>query len=161
MGELATQRPPTKAELDQAYAAILDGKPLPQVSDPEVVSRAILERILTAETFEDAFAPQELTSWRDLLDVPVFVRSFHLNSSGFEQGSSVYAVCDLQRADGANWDDGRPTLTVTCGGRNVLAQLVKMLEKGWLDRPVAMIAKRTREGFDALWLESATNPLDE
>ncbi len=142
---------PSKAELERAYDAILNGTPLPQGGDPEVVSRAIVERILAAETFEDAFKPQELAAWREYLDVPVEVRSFHLNPTTYEVegGSSVYAVVDLARLD-----DGEH-MTVTCGGRNVLAQLVKMLEAGWMDRPVKLVGRQTAEGYQALWLEAA------
>lgn len=148
--ELASTFKASPEQIKQAYAAILDGEAIASYADPEVVSRAIVERIMGAETFDEAFRPQELAAWRDLLDVPVTVRSFHLNPSGFEgQGSSVYAVVDLVRMD-----DGEAA-TVTCGGRNVLAQLVKMLEMGWLDKPVRMIAKQTAEGYSALWLEAA------
>jgi hypothetical protein len=143
---------PTKKELAAAYSAILDGEPLAAggYADPDVISRAIVERILQAETFEDAFSPQDLTAWNELLGVPCKVQSFHLNPTGYEgAGSSVYAVVDIVRTDTGE------ALTVTCGGRNVLAQLVKMLEKGWFEHPVQMTAKGTSEGFQALWLVPA------
>jgi len=142
---------PTPAALKLAYAAILDGDKLPIASDPEAMSRAIVERIMNAETFEEAFQPQELKSWSDYLDKPVLVRTFKLNNSTFEGegGSSVYAVVDIADATTGEID------TVTCGGRNVLTQLVKMLEKGWLDKPVKLIAKQTAEGYQALWLQAA------
>jgi hypothetical protein len=147
--DVAKRTPPDKKQLAAAYAAILDGEKLPTIGDPEVMSRMILERILKAETFDEAFKPQTLDSWRDYLDVPVTVQEFHLNPSGYEQGSSVYAVVDLKRLD-----DGAG-LTVTCGGRNVLAQLVKMLEQSWTDKPVKLTAKTTGEGYQALWLVAA------
>ena len=135
--------------LQMAYAAILDGVPLPATVDPEVMSRAIIERIMHAETFDEVFRPQELEAWREAyLDVPVKVKGFHLNASGFdESGSAVYAVVDLVTPDGE-------LDTVTCGGRNVLVQLVKALEKGWLDRPVKMVERPTASGFKTLWLVS-------
>lgn len=149
--ELAKAASPEQIEL--AYQAILGDAELPAATDPEVVSRAIMERILAAETFEAAFAAQNLEGWREYLDVPVFVQGFHLNRSTYDApGSSpVYAVVDLTLAA-----DGEP-VTVTCGGRNVLMQLVKMLERGWFDRPVRLVAKQTAadHGGSALWLESA------
>ena len=147
--ELATKA--TKADIEKAYKAIMDGETV-AVSDPEIVSRAIMERIIGAETFEQAFAEQSLEPWREgLIDEPVLVHGFHLNPSGFEGegSSSVYAVVDLERLSDAE------RMTVTCGGRNVLVQLVKMLEKGWLDKPVKLTAKQTREGYTALWLVAA------
>lgn len=141
------------AQVKQAYAAILDGVPIPQQADPETMSRAIVERIMQAETFEQVFQPSELEPWREAyLGVPVKVRGFHLNASGFEQGSSVYAVVDLVPLAGESQGE---IVTVTCGGRNVLTQLVKALEKGWLDRPVKLVERGTASGFRTLWLVSA------
>lgn len=145
--EMAKQ--PSKKDLETAYAAILDGAAIPVASDPEAVSRAILERIFASDTFEEAFAPQQLEGWREYLDVPVLVQEFHLNPSGFEQGSSVYAVVDIVRVDTGE------QLTVSCGGRNVLAQLVQMLRHGWFDRAVKLTSKTTSEGYQALWLVAA------
>jgi hypothetical protein len=147
-----------RAQIASAYAAILDNEK-PEglaVSDPELVTREILERIMGAETFDEAFKPQELTAWRDLIDVPVRVLDFKLNPSGLE-GQAVYAVVELERLDGK--DPAKQT--VTCGGRNVMMQLVKALEKGWLTNPVAMTKKATSEGYEVLWLVAAGNPLDD
>jgi hypothetical protein len=156
MSELATKAA-SKEQIEAAYAAILDGKELKSYADPELVSRAIVERIMSADTFEEAFQAQDVPAWRDYLDVPMRVHRFHLNPSSFEGSSSVYAVVDVERLDGK---DPAGVFTVTCGGRNVLAQLVKALEKGWLAKPVSLIAKRTREGYDALWLQDASNPIE-
>jgi hypothetical protein len=143
-----------------AYGAILGEEQLPEYADPEVISRAIMERIIEAETFEDAFQPQTLVAWREMLNEPVFVQDFRLNRSSIKDSASpVYAVVDLARADGKNWRDksGKESrvIAVTCGGRNVLVQLVKALEKGWLDKPVKLTSKQTGEGFNVLWLEAA------
>ena len=138
------------AAYDAAVKAITEGTEVDiPVGDPEAVSRAIVERVLAAESFEDAFAPQEIPSWRSLMDVPVLVRSVHLNRSTFDAGSPIYAVCDLMIAD-----SGEIT-TVTCGGRNVLAQLLTMLKNGWQNHPVRLTAKTTGEGYSVLWLQAA------
>lgn len=142
------------AQLEQIRGAILDGDPLPFVSDPEVMSRAIAERILGSETFEEAFTAQSLPAWRELEGVPVIVRDVRFNRSGFE-GQSLYAVVDI-----APVDQTLPPTTVSCGGKNVMAQLYVMVKNGWQDRPVQLISKRTTEGYDALWLEDSSNPLD-
>lgn len=144
-----------KDDLERAYAAILDGAPIPTAGDPEVVSRAIVERILAADTFEEAFKPQELEAWADLVGVPVRVVDFHLNPTQFTpgeggQGASVYAVVDLELVG----QEDQGIKTVTCGGRNVLAQLVKMAERGWSEHVVTIISKPTAEGYNALWLQA-------
>lgn len=136
------------AQLAVIADAILGRGELPPAADPEAMSQAIMERILGASSFEEAFTQQDLTPWRSLLEVPVYVRDVHFNRSGYE-GQAVYAVCDLELADGSE-----SKVTVSCGGKNVLAQLVAMLKNGWQGNPVRLIANRTGEGFDALWLEA-------
>lgn len=140
------------AQLDVIANAIMGKGDLPAAADPEAMSAAIMQRILEADTFEDAFTQQNLTPWRSMLNVPVLVRDVHFNRStieGGEGGAPVYAVCDLVIVETGE------AVTVTCGGKNVLAQLVKGLRHGWLaDNPVQLIANKTRDNFDALWLEA-------
>lgn len=146
---------PMQEQLQQAYNVIMGTEEAPRFADPEALSLAILQRIMEAETFEQAFTAQKLVPWRELLELPVFVQDVKFNRSTFESGegsasSPLYAVVDLTRAD-----DGEP-VTVTCGGRNVLVQLIRGMQKGWLqDKPVKMIEKPTSEGFKVLWLEAA------
>jgi hypothetical protein len=153
---------PSQKELDLARAAIMDGKEIPTGGDPEVISRAIMERILNAESFEEAFQSQTLPAWRDtLVDKPVYVRDVRFNPSTKrdkdKQGPSIYAVVDVQPFD-PETGEMQDVRTVSCGGRNVLIQLYKMLEKGWADRPVMLISKDTSEGYEALYLESVEAP---
>lgn len=137
-------------EIAAVYAAIKDGEPLPVARDPELITRQILERIMAADTFEEAFAPQTIPSWAvEFMDEPVIVQEFKLNPSTYEQGSSVYAVCDIVHVESGE------LYTVSIGGRNVLVQLVKMLEMGWMDNPVKLSSKKTAEGFSVLWLVPA------
>lgn len=158
--ELVKQPEPlTPAELEAAYGAILDGTPVAQfATDPEIVSRSILERILSADTFEEAFRPQELEGWQSYVGQPCRVLGFRFNQStkradNGKVSASVYAVVDLALID-ANGEAAQE-VTVSCGGRNVLAQLVTMRQNGWMGRTVRLIAKETAEGNTALWLEAA------
>lgn len=149
--EVAQRDPAFLAQLELIHRAILGEAELP-ATDPAAMSRAIMERILSAETFEEAFTQQNLTPWRSLVGVPVVIPgpgSIHFNRSGFE-GQSVYAVVDLITPDGQQQ-------VVSCGGQNVLAQLVAALQNGWLgpDYPVRMVENDTAEGYKALWLEAA------
>jgi hypothetical protein len=145
-----------RADFARAYSAILDNE-VPEgwaSSDPEIVTREILERIMNAETFDDAFVPQEVASWQDMLDTPVRVIDFKFNKSALEN-QAIYAVVELALVDGGE------VKTVTCGGRNVMMQLVKAKEKGWLGKPVAMTAKKTGDNNTVLWLTAVGNPLDD
>lgn len=148
-GEVAL---PAKMQLEAVYRSLQTNEPLPITGDPEVMSRLIMERILAAETFDEAFRPQKLDAWREAFpERAVRVLGLHFNNSAIEGGSGAafYAVVDLVDVESG------VTQTVTCGGRNVLAQLVKMVEKGWQDHPVRLTSKRTSEGYNALWLEAA------
>lgn len=134
------------------HKAILGEAELPPV-DAAAMSRAILERILESDSFEQAFTQQSLTPWRTMLGVAVVVTDVRFNRSSFNdgQGPSIYAVCDLVIQDTGE------AVTVTCGGQNVLGQLLKGVERGWLieeARPVRMIENMTSEGYGALWLEA-------
>jgi hypothetical protein len=143
---------PSAEALELAEKVILGEAELPAQDDPAVVSRSIMERILESTTFEETFSARELEAWRDYEGVPVTINSWHLNPSsveGDEGGSGVYAVVDLTRMD-----DGEH-IAVTCGGANVLAQLVTATRNGWLDRPVKLTSNKTRAGYSALWLEAA------
>lgn len=141
----------SEAQLEQVWKAITLDEPLPAV-DPEGMSRLIMERILAAESFEEAFTSQKVPAWRDAYpEKPVKVLSVHFNRSTIEggQGPAVYAIVDL--VDLASGEQA----TVSCGGRNVLAQLLKMLKEGWQDNPVRLTSKKTAEGYQVLWLEAA------
>lgn len=133
----------------QAYAAILEGELPPEVGDPAVTARAIQERFTKAETAAEVLRPSKLRAWSELGDVPVTLLNFHLNPSGFEQGSAVYAVCEIMHRDSGEIEP------VSVGGGNVLVQLVKLWELGALPVNVRMLSKPTQQGFTTLYLEAA------
>jgi hypothetical protein len=91
-----------------------------------------------------------------MLDVPVRVLGFKFNKSTLD-GQAFYAVVELERLDGKD----PAKLTVTCGGRNVMMQLVKSKEKGWLSNPVAMSGTKNADGNQVLRLLAVGNPLDD
>jgi hypothetical protein len=143
---------PTEKLVKAVYGAILDGTPVPEVGDPEITNRAILEEIMAADTFEKVFQAQTLPSWQDFaLDSPVTVHSFHMNRSTFEGGSSAYAVVEIAYPDSAG-EERRQLVTV--GGQKVLVQLVKAWEQEWFPIKVKLSSKETRtEGRKVLGLE--------
>lgn len=144
----------TPEELQQAYRAVLEGDVLPEYADPEAMSLAIAKRIAEADSWEETFQPQTLSSWRDAaMGVPVLIKDVHLNRSSFDgQGPSVYAVVTISFPDsqGEMHDE-----MVTCGGRNVLVQLLNHIRFGKTDRLVRLTSKDTASGYDVLWLEAA------
>lgn len=140
-------------ELKLAYGAVLNGDVLPASADPEVMSQAIAQRIADAESFDEVFRPQSLPSWgRQFLGIPVRIRDVRLNrstkSEDGKSGPSVYAVVDLLVVETGEM------VTVQCGGRNVLVQLLKIVEKRWTEQTYRLVSKPTGSGYDVLWLEA-------
>lgn len=136
------------AEIEAAYAAILEGEPIEFVSDPDAMAREIAERAKGAESLDDLLSESSLTSWGDLEEVPVTVTSFHLNPSQKGGKSAVYAVVSITRLD-----DGE-TLLVSVGGQTVLTQLVRAVEMGWLPANLMLRKATTGSGNTAYRLVS-------
>lgn len=137
------------AEIEAAYAAILEGEPIEFVSDPEAMAREIAERAKAATSLDDLLSESSLTAWGDLEGVPVTVNGFHLNPSRFEGNSAVYAVVSITRLD-----DGE-ALLVSVGSKTVLTQLVRALEMGWLPANLMLRSATTGSGQTAYRLVGA------
>lgn len=137
------------AEVEKAYAAILEGEPIEFVSDPEAMAKEIAERAKNASSADELFAEGSLTAWGELDGVPVTVHSFRLNPSRFEKGSAVYAVVSIERMD-----DGEKML-VSVGGVTVLTQLVRAVELGLLPCILALKSADTASGNTAYRLVKA------
>lgn len=121
-------RKPTPELVAQAYAAVKDNELPPNIGDPEIMSRMILERIEQG-TLDDSLAPSEkLPNWaRDYEDVPVAVYGFHMNPSTIDDENGdrgVYAIVELAIVGSGE------IVTVQTGAKNVLMQLVKAWEEG-------------------------------
>jgi hypothetical protein len=141
---------PSPEEMEMAWDAVLNGKPLPEMGDPEITARAIKERIKDADSFDEVFKSQDLPKWSDLIGEVVTIGGFHLNPSSFEKGSSVYAVVELRRE---GEDDFHP---YQCGGENVLMQLLKALEQQWFPFNGALIGKDTRQGHTTYYIQAGS-----
>jgi hypothetical protein len=152
LSDLAERTPampePTPETMEAAYAAVMDGELPPEVGDPTITARAIQERIRNSDSFDDVFKAQSLTPWAELIGEVVTVGGFHLNPSTQEGGSAVYAVVSLRR-DGE--DDFMP---YSCGGANVLTQLLKAWEQGWFPFQASLVSKKTSKNFDTYWIEA-------
>lgn len=146
---------PRSQVIQQAYEAILNGTPPPEIGDPEITTRAILDEVIAADTLDGVLQAQSLPNWNEYAGGEVVtVGGFHLNPSAFEGGASVYAVVELLEPD----DVGAVKLTrVTVGGQKVLVQLIKLWELGAFPIRVRLSEKQTKtEGRKVLGLEPAS-----
>ncbi len=144
---------PTEALVAQVYAAI-DGQGLPpEIGDPEIMARLIRERIRQG-SFDESMGPAaKLPAWADeYLDRLVVVYGFHMNASTIEnpddpQRKSVYAVVEVGLPGSGE------IVTVSCGGGNVLEQLVKAWQEGRYPFQAVLTGTKTSRGYTTLWLK--------
>lgn len=146
---------PTPELVAQAYAAVTDKTLPPEIGDPAISARMILERIKHG-TFEESMTPaQSLPNWAALYrDQTVVVYGFHMNKSTFEvqQGEhrgkkGVYAVVELAKAGSGELE------TVICGGDKVLMQLIKAWEERKFPFQAVLTGKETSTGNTTYWLQ--------
>lgn len=119
------------------------------VQDPDAIAARIVARILEAETLDDVFASQETTAAGDVLDKVLTVTDVSYNASDIGEGPGVYAIVT---AKDPNTGDN---LTISCGARNVMAQLFKCRDLGALPLNVRFkeAAKASSRGYRPMWLE--------
>lgn len=132
----------------QQDAQALLGEVEVRLADPDTIATAIMARILEADDVSAVFEQAGTTPAADLKDVPLELRDYVLMRSEYEQGAPVYALIDAMRLDTGD------VIKVTCGSRNVLAQLVTMGRLGALPRRAAITeaGKPTAQGFRPMWL---------
>lgn len=148
--------------LQQAYEAIMEGKLPPEIGDPNITSRLILERIRLGTLDESLDPIESLPNWaREYEDVSVAIFGFHLNPSGFEREEYAldedgnerrdsYAVCEIAPVDTGE------IVTVQTGGKNVLVQLVKAWEEDRFPFTAKLVKRKTSTpGRHTLWLVKA------
>lgn len=143
-------------DLGQVAEILLRERPaseLAKVSDPAEVSTDIVRRILAGEG-EQALAQRTTTKARDVLDTPLEIRGVRWLRSGIEDNPvGVYALIDaVELGKGEE-------LLVTCGGQNVMAQLLVLARDGVL--PVKAYIEQmpeTARGYRPLWLRPVETP---
>lgn len=121
------------------------------VEDPEAVQVDIIKRILASKG-EEALAQRTPTKARDILGVALEVRGVRWMRSGIADNPlGLYALIDASRGD--TGDD----VLVTCGGQNVMAQLLVMVRDGVLPQVCKIVeAAETARGYRPLWLVKAS-----
>lgn len=139
-----------RRELDAVEEALQDAG-LDRYEDPQLVAREIVSRILEAETPEQVFSQGAAVHASDILGRPFTARSLRFNRSTFKEGSTVYALIDAEFLD-----DGSRGV-VSCGSRNVMAQLYRLQELKALPANVKIVEADTptEQGFKPMWLAQA------
>ena len=131
--------------------ALLDGIELPEVESGEDASRSIVARILASEDAETVLADSAATPAQEVLGRPLQVYGVRWLRSAYEEGPVVFALLDV-----ADIESGE-RMTVSCGARNVMAQLLRLDQLGAL--PVAVVIRKadkaTANGYYPLWLAKA------
>lgn len=133
-------------------AILGEGDGVVPMENPEEVAREIAYRILGAETEDDIFDQGGATSARDVLSVPLMIKNVRWQTSRYEEGGpKVFALLNATRADNGE------ELLITCGSRNVMAQLFRAGQLGLIpfEKPKKFQENMTAAGFGALWLVSA------
>lgn len=120
-------------------------------ADPEESARAILARILMSGTAEEVLKSRDVTHAQDILGEPIMIESIKWQRSDHQQSSSCYVVMTAQ-----SLNDQRPMI-ITCGGRNVMMQLLKlrMLDAFPVNVRIDKSTKPTSNGYYPLWMELA------
>lgn len=128
--------------------AIMEGGKLATIEDPLEIQRAIFARIMEAETPEEVFAQAGTTPWQDHIGRPFIVHAIRWLNSSYEEGAPVYALVEA-----ADPETGEAVL-LSCGGVNVMAQLLKLRGLDALPLAVKLMQapKETAQGFRPLWL---------
>lgn len=142
----------TKQELDTVTDVDLIDSigSLAQVDDPEQIQRAILERLMTAETLEQVLREDETVATKALVGKPLRITDCRVMQSSFDGGMGVYLI-----AEAIDMDTGE-LIVINTGATKIVGQLIRIKQQGWF--PVEVTVKevgRAKEGQDrALQLAS-------
>ena len=134
----------------EILAAITGAEDMPEATAQQSQA-GIVARILAASTLDAILDQGEPLKAEELAEVPLEVTGVRWMRSTYEEGPNVYAVMDAVRAD------NEERMKVTCGGVNVMTQLLK-LQVGQLFPVRVKIVKATRptkSGFYPYWLQPA------
>lgn len=148
----------TGLSLEQFEEAIRNPEiELPEMTE-ENAGQDLIERILRAESDEEVQIGEALSWSKDLLGVPVTIRSVTPRRSNFvgedaEGGSAVYVIV---QGDVPNPQTGQlERQAISCGGRTVLAQIANTMRRGTLLGSTWKLEKAktpTARGFHPLQL---------
>lgn len=102
------------------------GEALPEIEDTEQAQRAIVERILTADSLQDLFADTTTTATRDMVGIPVEISDCRLMRSTVDGSRGVYMLLDatnLETGEVCPMNTGSPNIMATVWRARQLDQL--------------------------------------
>lgn len=136
--------------MEQASDVLLHGGEL-KIASPEDISKAIAARILGATSLDDVLSPAQTTKAADVFGVPLNVTAAEFLHSGVEGGPGIYALISATDAETGE------TMRITCGGVNVMSQLIWMMQHDELPALVKIVKAETptANGFYPYWLAAA------
>ena len=85
---------------------------------PEDAQRAIIDRVLKAETVDEILAESTTSSAEDVIGIPHTIVSVDYNRSRYEDGAPAYAYVVAKTNDG--------DVSYTVGATTAIAQLIKL-----------------------------------
>lgn len=140
---------PNSQEVEKFLTSIGDQA----IEDPAAVSSAIIANILQARSAEELFNRPETTDASSLLGVRIVVSGVRWMRSDFVDGLGFYCLIDAANDDGEK-------LTISCGSRNVMAQLYRAIELHLLPCYCAIVEseRTTAAGYKVMSLEGRTAP---
>lgn len=110
--------------LEQVEHALLHGGDIATVSDEEIQTDMV-QRILAAETLEEAFAQFTTVPLDSVVQAPVEVQGVAWLKSAFDEGPKVYALLKLALLKDTPGAGKRgDIITVSMGGRTTMAAFV-------------------------------------
>lgn len=154
------EAPGTELEMpdDRIAEAIASGDGGVQafIEDPLAVSQQIVARILSAESVDDVLSQGKALHAKDVLGRAFTAHDVRFNQSAYAGGESgspaVFAIIQAEFHDDGSFG------VVTCGSRNVMAQLYQLKRLGKLsDQPLAIRESDTptAQGYSPMWLVAA------
>lgn len=122
--------------------------PIAQPVDPEQAQVDIIRRILSSSG-ADALAQAQPVKARDVLGVPLEIRGVRwMRSAIADSPIGLYALIDA--TDGRDGSE----LLITCGGQNVMAQLLVLARDQAFPQTCQIVeAGETARGYRPMWLE--------
>ena len=122
---------------------------IPVVDDPDDVMDAIIDRVLAADSLDEALAVSSAPAWKDVCpNVVVTVNAVMMRESTKNEYGGIYLLVDITRHDTGE------RLIVNTGGKKVCATLLLALAQGWLPCEVVLTEKPTaKPGRTVLSLE--------
>lgn len=101
-------------------------------SDTGDLALKIATRLAQSSTPEELFAEDGENGWEKHQNVPFLVKRIYWCRSTFREGAGFYAIVEAVNADTGELQ------VLTTGATNVLVQLAKAEQMGWLDAPLIL-----------------------